>query len=1074
MNVQSNVLEVQPHADVRPDAAGAGQGVECKALATGAWSAVIPAEKDLPPEWERALFERGEPKTYEGEALMMIGMPVGGVCAGLVYLGGDGKLWYWDIFNRYLSGVQPRQIHYKGRSWHGLPPGLGAWQGGNYIEPITTQPCPFEQGFALKVSVGTTSQVRALDRTGWKQISFTGTYPVGAIRYADPDCPVKVTLEAFSPFCPLDFDNSCYPATVMRYTLENAGGEEVRVDVGGWLENAVLLDTGKDCPGVLRHNNVTARPGLTLLSCVAIPPAEPPSVRPAIVFEDFEKNTYDGWIVEGTAFGKGPIARKDVPGYMGDLGMRGGRAANSHASAPLDLSAQHNDADDAALRDAATGRLISREFIVERKLITFLIGGGNNPGRCCLNLVVDGKVVRSATGHNGNRMRADLFDVGEFAGRTAHLEVVDNMTGVAGNIGVDHIVFTDAQSPKQNPDWGTMALAVMDSTGCAGNARLLEASAAGLFEDGCTADATVPLDEPLVGGVIRSLTLAPGARGTAEFVIAWHFTNLSTPARGSETGCYYGKYFTNAAAVAEHIAANRNHLTDITMLWRDTWYDSTLPYWFLDRTSIPLDCLATTTCYRFGDGRFYTFEGVRSCLGHPNHVWHYAQGHARIFPELEQDVLERVWFGFAYHADGSIAYRGEHGGESAIDGHCGAILAVLRAHQTNPDGAMLARLWPRVRKSIEYANGCDRDGDGLLERSMLTTLDEPWHGQSPWLSGMYLAALKAGEHMATEMGDEDFARDCRHRAAKGRAAMDARLFNGEWFVQMPDPENPHKLGAYETCHIDQVLGQGWAWQVGLGRVLNEATTRSALHSIWKYNFARNLDAYDEQADPKGRPYHAEGEGGLVMTANALGRKVPFGIDTPFACYLSETMNGFEYQAAAHMIAEGMVKEGLAVIRTVDERYDGNKRNPFNEVECGDHYARSMASYGALIAITGFEYHGPKGHIGFAPRLTPENFKAPFTAAEGWGSYEQQIQISNSKSDNSNFKACITLKYGKLRVRTITLGLTNNPRPGSATVAVNGRPVDAGLEFVAGKVLVTLAADAVIHADEMIEVSIGLA
>ena len=165
------------------------------------------------------MFERGKPKTYEGEALMRIGMPVGGVCAGLVYLGGDGKLWYWDIFNRYLSGVQPRQIQYKGRSWHGLPQGLGAWQGGNYIDPITTQPCPFEQGFALKVSAGGTTQVRTLDRKGWKHVSFTGTYPVGTIRYSDPDCPVKVTLEAYSPFCPLDFDNSSYPATVMRYTL---------------------------------------------------------------------------------------------------------------------------------------------------------------------------------------------------------------------------------------------------------------------------------------------------------------------------------------------------------------------------------------------------------------------------------------------------------------------------------------------------------------------------------------------------------------------------------------------------------------------------------------------------------------------------------------------------------------------------------------------------------------------------------------------------------------------------------------------------------------------------------------
>jgi uncharacterized protein (DUF608 family) len=1058
MNLTSDESASEALIDVPPRPTDTGAGVAFRKLPTAAWSAVIPAEKQLSPAWEQALFERGTPKSYQGDALLKIGMPVGGICAGLVYLGGDGKLWYWDIFNRYLSGVQPRQIQYKGRSWHGFPQGLGAWQGGNYSDPITTQPCPFEQGFALRVNAGGMTQVRTLDRKGWKHVSFTGTYPIGTIRYSDPECPVRATLEAYTPYCPLDFDNSSYPATVMRYQLENTGSEEVKVDIGGWLENAVLLDTGKDCPGVLRHNGVTAKPGLTLLVCSAIVPDEPVRMRADVMFEDFESDTYEGWVVEGSAFGSGPVPKKDLPGYMGDIGMRGGRAANSHASAPLDEAALRNDADDALLRDQATGRLISREFVVERKLITFLIGGGNYPGRCCLNLVVDGKVVRSATGHNGHMMRADLFDVSEFAGTLAHLEVVDDMSGVAGNIGVDHIVFTDVQSPKENPDWGTMALAALGSAACVGSTRLREASAAALFEAATEAEASAPLDEPLVGGVTQSLTLAPGACATVEFVIAWHFINLPTLARGSETGCYYGRRFAHAAAVVEHIAAKRQALAEMTQRWRDTWYDSTLPYWFLDRTFISLDCLASTTCFRFGDGRFYTFEGVRSCLGHPNHVWHYAQGHARIFPELEQDVLERVWYGFAFHPDGSMAYRGEHGGESAIDGHCGAILAVLRAHQTNPDATMLARLWPRVRQSIAYANTRDRDGDGLLDTPMLTTLDERWYGQIPWLSSLYIAALKAGEQMAVEMGDTEFARDCRERAARGRAAMDATLFNGEWFVQLADPANPQKLGVYETCHIDQVLGQGWAWQVGLGRVLSEASTHAALGALWKYNFACNLDAYDQQADPKGRPYHTDGEGGLVMTANALGRQLPFGTYSPFACYLSEIMNGFEYQAAAHMIAEGMVKEGLAVIRTIDERYDGNKRNPFNEVECGDHYARSMASYGALIAISGFEYHGPQGHIGFAPRLTPENFKAPFTAAQGWGTYEQESRISNLKSQ-------LSIRYGKLRLKTISLAPAKEMQPAAVKVSVCGKALDASLLVRDGKVIITLDDEVVISAGE---------
>lgn len=1031
-------------------------------LATQAWSAIIPAEKNLSPAWEKGLYERGAPTAYTGDALMNIGMPVNGICSGLVYLGGDGKLWVWDIFNRNLNGVQPRQIQYKGRSWHGHPPGLGAWQGGNYVEPVTNQPAPFEQGFALKVTAGGKEQFRTLDRQGWKNVVFSGAYPFGTVSYSDPECPVKVTLEGYSPFVPLNFDDSSYPALIMNYRVENTGKQPATVEVGGWLENPVLIDSAAHLPGLRRINTIFSQPGLEMVSCAAIPPFQ--QTREAILFDDFESGRYQNWSVEGTAFGSQPAASQEVPGYMGALGMQGKYVVNSHITAPVDLAVQKNDTEKTGIRDAAVGKLISRAFKIERNFITFLIGGGS---KCTINLVVDNKVVQRVAGHNNNAMREANFAVEAFAGQSAHLEIIDGESGGWGNIGIDRIVFTDQaseQAVEQLPDWGTMALAAIGANPSQSFAQLANTPQQVLLSaTSSTREVSSPADRPLIGGVTQTLILAPGAAGSAEFVIAWHFANTIEKVRGADTGHYYGKRFKDAAAVVTHIAAEAKRLDGLTRLWNQTWYDSTLPYWFLERTFISLDCLASTTCYRFADGRFYTYEGIRSCAGHPNHVWHYAQGHARIFPELEQDVLERVWYGFGFHEDGSVAYRGEVSGASAIDGHCGVILSVLRAHQTNPDSQMLKRLWPRVKKSIEYAISCDRDGNGLLDTPMLTTLDEPWHGEIPWISSLYIAALRAGAEMATEMGDLEFAKECQSRAAKGRTSMDAKLFNGEWFIQIPDPANPTKLGAYETCHIDQVLGQAWAWQVGLGRVLNEETTRSALRALWKYNFARNLDAFDQQADPKGRPYYTDGEGGLVMTANALGRKVPFGVYSGFACYLNETMNGFEYQAAAHMIAEGMVKEGLSVIRTLNERYDGNKRNPFNEVECGDHYARSMASYGALIAISGFECNGPQGYIGFDPKLSPENFKAPFTAAEGWGSY-QQVMTGKTRLQSS-----IALKYGTLRLRNISLGVVKGMNPRSSSVSVAGTKVPCSMEVKDGKLLLALSKEIIIKAGESLDV-----
>ncbi len=1039
-------------------APGAETKMEFKNLPTEDWSKVIPAEKDLDPQWVRSLFERGEARSYTGEALMNIGMPVGGITTGLVYLGGDGKLWWWDIFNRPLNGVMPRQIHYKGRSWHGLPEGLGAWQGGNYVEPVTTQPSPFDQGFALKLTVNGREQERTLDRHGWKNVVFTGSYPYGTVTYSDPDCPVRVKLEAFSPYIPLDYDASSYPATIMRYSVENTGKTEVKVDVRGWMENPVLLDSGKNLTGAKRVNRVFSAPGYTMLLCAATPPPPRDNPREDILFEDFEKESYQGWKVEGTAFGSGPIAGSEVPPYMSGLGARGDRSVNSHASAG---DAQGRQLTESGTRDGATGRLTSKPFIIERDFISFLIGGGSH-AECALQLVVDGKVVKTASGHNANKMRPASFEVKEFAGREAYLQIIDEFTGGWGNIGVDHIVFTDEasqKSPTELPDWGTMALATLGADKATGYAREPR--------DGIgPTQAEAPVDQALKGGVSRSLTLAPGETATADFLIAWHFANTTETVRGAETGHYYGKRFKDAAEVVAHLSKNRDRLIDDTRLWVDTWYDSTLPYWFLERLFIPLDCLASTTCYRFANGRFYTYEGIRSCPGHPDHVWHYAQGHARIFPELEQDVIERVWLGFGFNEEtGSFAYRGEIAGQSAIDGHCGVILAVLRAHETNPDSAMLKRLWPRVKKAVQFAISRDRDNDGLLDTPMLTTLDEPWYGEIPWISSLYIAALRAGEEMATEMGDTEFAKECRERAAKGRAAMDEKLFNGEWFVQIPDPAHPNKLGAYETCHIDQVLGQAWAWQVGLGRVLNKDTTRSALNAIWKYNFARNLDAYDEQADPKGRPYFTDGEGGVVMTANALGRELPYGVYSMYACYLSETMNGFEYQFAAHLIAEEMVKKGLAVIKTIDERYDGNKRNPFNEVECGDHYARSMAGYGALITICGFEYNGPEGHIGFAPRLSPENFKAPFTAAEGWGTYEQKIS-------DGRLAASIEVKHGRVRLNTISLEPPTHEAPQNVQVTLGGQKLNSTSRNKDGKIIVALDRDHMVNAGQTLQITLN--
>lgn len=129
------------------------------------------------------------------------------------------------------------------------------------------------------------------------------------------------------------------------------------------------------------------------------------------------------------------------------------------------------------------------------------------------------------------------------------------------------------------------------------------------------------------------------------------------------------------------------------------------------------------------------------------------------------------------------------------------------------------------------------------------------------------------------------------------------------------------------------------------------------------------------------------------------------------------MSGFEHQVAAHLMAEGLVEESLILTRVIQERYHAAKRNPFNEIECSDHYARAMASYGTFIAACGFEYHGPKGYIRFAPKWNSKDFKAPFTSASGWGTYMQ-------KQEGLKQVHQLEMKYGELQIQQISLEKMN--------------------------------------------------
>jgi uncharacterized protein (DUF608 family) len=587
---------------------------------------------------------------------------------------------------------------------------------------------------------------------------------------------------------------------------------------------------------------------------------------------------------------------------------------------------------------------------------------------------------------------------------------------------------------------------------------------------------TTPFGQKLIGAVGGRRTLKAKQTATLRFLITWWFPYYPNP-KGELAAIpdlarlrrRYAKDCASATDLAFYVGRHLDGLGSQTRLWNQTWYDSTLPYWFLDRTFIPIDSLATNTCHWFDNGRFYGWEGVECCPGTCQHVWQYAQAMARVFPQLERDLRERVDFGLAWHENGAMDYRAENARQVAHDGFAGTLLRVYREHQMSPDTRFLRRLWPRVRKSIEFLMGQDKNENGLLDGEQYNTLDASWFGPMAWVSSLYLAALQAGAEMAREAGDEDFAGRCERLVGIGRQNIVAELFNGEYFIHKPDPKHPNATNTNDGCHIDQVFGQSYAWQLGLKRVIPVKETESALQSLWRYNFTPDVGFYREnfKSITTGRWYAMPGEGGLLMCTWPKGgaEKAPGNGNPTFVGYFNECMTGFEYQVAAHMLWEGLVKEGLAVTRTIHDRYHPTKRNPYNEIECSDHYARAMMSYGVFLAVCGYEYHGPKGHLGFIPRITPDDFRAPFTAAEGWGTLGQKRE--GEVQNNS-----IELKWGKLRLRSVAVGVAADSFPTEVKVTLGGRSVESKPRVVNNRVEIRLGTEVVLNAGQSLRIVIS--
>jgi len=815
---------------------------------------------------------------YKGEYLRSVYFPVGGIATGNITVGGRGNIAEMEIFNapnKYKTPEMYNMIWVKPKGKKALLKVLER----KMFEPFTG-------GFG----VWHAPQFSGFSR--FDEVIFRGEFPFAKVAYLDGDVPLKIELETFSPFIPLDVNNSSFPAAVFHWNVTNTSSEEVEMSLVFHMKNPLK---GKNKEGYFTEGNVNA------------------------------------------------YLRNDL--YQG-----------------IHFFSKNISAD-----SAEYGELV---YVTTDPVIEVQTSWYNGGWWDAYHIITD-----------------DIMDDG-------HIKIKKDTA-------------VKTREANDNSQFATI---------------LVHAS------------------------------LKPGENKKIPMYLCWYVPNRKSIPVGEQGKKiflfknYYTTLFKSATDVASHLISHIDSLSQATRRFHDILFSSTYPSYVIDAVSSQAASLVTNLVVHNANGNFYGYEGLSDqsgcCPGTCTHVWNYEQTLAFLFPSLERRMRE-IAFLYDTWDNGFQSFRTlfpPHGElwqfHPAADGQMGNIMRVYREWKLSGDNEWLKKMWPKTKLALEFAwkgtgsvpaekkwmtdnqpQPWDADKDGVMEGLQHNTYDIEFYGPNPMITSLYLGALKACAEMATAMGEQETAKEYLTLYESGKRYCDEKLWNGRYYFQkvkiapgLPVPDKllspkecmknctcKGKENIKETCCLshgdslpkyqygegclaDQLLGQYLAFVTGLGYLLDAGHVNKALQSIFDNNFMTSFKNFNNVQ----RVYALNDEAGLLLCTWPEGKKRPL---LPFP-YSDEVWTGIEYQVAASLIYAGMVNEGLAIVKAVRDRYNGKNRNPWDEIECGHHYARAMARWAVLLALSGYSYDGVAHHLQFNPAINKTNFSTFWSTASAWGQYKQ--------------------------------------------------------------------------------------
>lgn len=645
--------------------------------------------------------------------------------------------------------------------------------------------------------------------------------------------------------------------------------------------------------------------------------------------------------------------------------------------------------------------------------------------------------IRNFIGKDGSKFKTD------WKGDYIPVGCKDNRNVYKSENGISGIYFYSDGVENNDPAYGNISLTTSENKGItyrtSSKADIWNNGILSFWDDFCEDGELTELAQqydcdPMASLAVKKI-INPGETEFFTFFLTWNFPNRKAWS-DSVVGNYYSLKYPDSWETAKKLIPIMPELEKGTLDFVNALLKCSYPDVVKEAALFNLSTLRSQTVFRIPSGHLMGWEGIMdrygSCMGSCTHVWNYEMATPFLFGNLALTMRD-VEFNYATKDNGLMNFRAalplseaSKRNMSAADGQMGCIMKFYRDWQLSGNSQILKDNWEQIKKVLGYAwveKGWDGNQDGIMEGSQHNTMDVNYFGPNPQMGFWYLGALKAAQEMAKEMKDFKFGKKCKQLYENGSKWIDSNLFNGEYYehkitdpktFEFIDMKNPNvqipnfQLG--KGCLVDQLAGQYMAHICGLGYLGNKEHIKTTMKSIMKYNFIKDFSNHFNNM----RSYAIGNEKGLIMASWPNGR-----LEVPFP-YFAEVMTGFEYCAATGMIYEGMENDAIKCIKAIRERHDGAKRNPFSEPECGHHYARSMASWASIIALSGFNYSGIDKSMSFTSK--PGTYF--WSNGYSWGTcriYKNQVKINVIKGE-LNLK---TIKIGDKTIKLKDFHLNEN-------------------------------------------------